>query len=371
MPSVNPYQAASPVIDDRQNLAFDSVIESSDYAALLPHRDLEAILIKILFGLLVFMSVVFAAMIIMALVLRGWHESLIPVAILTVVMMTGTAYLVRYTRAGQRSRGKLKHNPDLLSVARGELTELGIAFYDGTRQHWFGPQYLVNTVVSDVGVRVYVDQNPYRYLALTSRMFDSYSVKVAERLRQHWCDQAAHATDPGVPAGLDAWTALNPMPEDAIAFVGTVTMTQPMRTPEVRKIAIIESISILGMILIGVICNGADLFWFGYAAIAYALFALYFNAKRWWQYFHGTSVNAWNQRGWISLSELAILMGSRGVRMPLREVGNYVDHGSTLEIATSEGGTFFIARDHVASDADWTQMVHGCRAIVKHEQLSR
>jgi hypothetical protein len=209
------------------------------------------------------------------------------------------------------------------------------------------------------------DRDPDRYLALTARMFDGYNADVAQRLKQRWCALAATATTPGVPAGLEAWTTLNPAPPDAIEFVGTVTSTETMQTPEVQKIAIHESLVIVIGILLLVFPNQFNMWWLKYSIVfAIVPFLLYANVKRWWQYFRAcNSVTTWNQRGWISPLEFAILKDSRGVRISLGEVDNYVDHDSYLEITTLAGSTYFIARDQVASDADWTQVVNACRGI--------
>ncbi len=361
--AINPYQSASAVHDDRTRLTFDSIIEPRDYAELLPHRDREVILVRTLVGLLMFVSLLIAVGITVGLALRGWDNVVVPAMVLSVLIFLGASIFAWYFRTSQRAYRQLKRHPDLLSIARGELSELGISFHDGTRQHWFGPQYLVNAVVSNDGVRVYVDQNAYRYLALTSRMFDGYNADVAERLRLQWCSASSHATDPATPVGIESWMALNPTSVDAIEFVGTVTITQSLRTPANRKAAIIESVSVAMLIAMGVFANGVHQPWLGISFIGYSLFVLYFNVRRWWNYFRGNEVQSWWQRGWVSPREIAILIHNRGVRYLLDEVATYSDYGKLILFTTRNSTTSYLLREHVTSDTQWIEL---CALIARH-----
>ncbi len=354
--AINPYQSASAVHDDRTRLTFDSIIEPRDYAELLPNRDREVILLRTLVGLLMVVSLLIATGITLGLALRGWDNDMVPALVLSVLMFLGAGVFAWYFRTSQRAHRQLKQHPDLLGIARGELTELGISFHDGTRQHWFGPQYLVNVVVSNYGVRVYVDQNAYRYLALTSRMFDGYSSEVAERLRLQWCSSSSHATDSATPVGVESWMELNPVPDDAIEFVGTVTMTHSLRTPANRKAAIIQSVSVAVLIFMGVLANAVHQPGLGYLLTGYSLFVLYYNVRRWWNYYRGNEVQSWWQRGWVSPREIAILIHNRGVRYLLDEVANYAEYGRLMLFTTRNGTTNYLLREQVTSDREWSEL---------------
>ena len=366
---INPYQTPVAALGeaDAQSLTFAGEINAEDYAALVPRGNFESVLYKVLCALLALLSMVFTLVIVAGFIVHGVAESETPVGAIVITILMGiVACLVwRHNKPVQRARRALKRHPDLLSQAYGRLTESGLAFHDGTLQHWFGPQHLLRVTCSDNGVRIPVDLDPSRFIALTSRLFDQYSQTAMQRLLAHWRLSAKSVASPEEIVGLDLWHELAPMPQDGVAFQGTLTLQQPMRTPLNRQAAVIVSISTILLFPMGVFGGdvfGGDVFayWARCGFIATGILSIPFCLRTWWQYFRGTTVVSWHQRGWISPSELAILRGSHGCRMSTAQftdpASGHVDHGEIVELIAPSTARYFLARDHVSDDQQWTQI---------------
>lgn len=361
---INPY-SPPPIADDddRTRLAFDAVIEERDYLELLPRRDSEAFLSAVLLGLLAFSTLLMLTVIAVGLKLHGWNDALIPVVVVAVIFLSGTVFVFRFARPVRRARRTLKRNPDLLGIVRGQVTESGLAFYDGALQYWLGPQRLLASSASAAGFRIPLDEKPYRYLALTPRMFDQYNEQVASRLKNVWHQSSAAATDQSHPAGLDLWQELNPMPDDAVSFSGTATLQYPMRTPQLRQTAFIEFAASISAIFVGVFWSdsieGID----KYVPMVIGVLGLVFSAYHWKQYFFDTTTQTWNQRGWISPRELAVVRGCVGVRISLNEIAQVTDHGGLVSLASESGDTYYLYRDQFQNDGAWTQTLRYVAAV--------
>ncbi len=278
-------------------------------------------------------------------------------------MLTVVAVLLKFITSSRRARGKLKQRSDLLGIARGEVNKNGIAFFDGKRLHWFGPQHLLTSTSTKNGFRVRLDADPYRYLSLTKRLFDFYDTALARQLQQQWKDAAASVTT-DEPLGIDLWRELCPMPDDAIPFRGTVTIQQPMKTPQNRKTAITESAASVVLVCMGML--GKDVFhlWVACGMVGWGVVSSLSSVRIWWKYFHGVHTQAWSQQGWISPVELAFILGSHGVRISLNEIRSCTEHGNLLVLSIISGGIFYLARDHVASKEEWNRITNQTSGMV-------
>ena len=95
--------------------------------------------------------------------------------------------------------------------------------------YWFGPHALRDCVASRRGLRVRVDGNPFRFLALTARMFEDYHPATAKRLIQSW--QKASAS--GQLPTWQLWHQVGRPPDQAIQFRYAIPSlaTQPFPSP--------------------------------------------------------------------------------------------------------------------------------------------
>lgn len=354
---INPYQSprTASVAVDTQGLAFAGEIDAIDYAALLPRGNFESILYKVLLTLLASMSVVFGGAIIFGTITRRATPDFAIFVIVT-LMVIGVWVVWRRIKSQHRAERALKRHPDLIGLVHGHLTESGLAFHDGKRQHWFGPQRLLEVTFSDDGVRIPVDQNPERYIALTSRLFDDYSLPAIQQLFNHWRQSASAVTTPDETLGLDLWIDLAPMPDDSVAFQGSLTIKQPMRTPLNRQAAIAASASPVVLITMGYFGTEVFATWAQTSFIVLGILLILWSLFGWWQYFRGTTVVTWNQLGWISPDELAVVRGCHGVRMSKDEFSEHVDHGEIVELIAHSAAIMFLARDQVSDDEQWAKI---------------
>ncbi len=356
----NPYLAPPMVSDDRMLLAFDGVIGENDYAQLLPNRDLESLLYKLLLAILALITLLLFSATMVAVLLKGWNIVLRPVVLIGTITAVGTIFIIYIRRPIRRSRRNLKKRPDLLGVARGQLTESGLEYYDGMHHHWFGPHHLLTSKVTSAGIRVRVSRDPRSYLALTARMFDHYSEEVATRLQQCWHKTVANQPSAEIPPGWEQWSELNPIPDGAVAFCGTITSQLPLRTPQVLGTALIELVSAIACLTMGLLELRIFEMQAQYVLLVLGMCGLINNILTWRRYFRGMSEELWIQRGWISTQELAILRQSWGVRLKLNEIREITDYGTVIALTDDAGASFYFARDHVESDADWESIRLRC-----------
>ncbi|TWT82456.1 hypothetical protein CA13_39190 [Planctomycetes bacterium CA13] len=355
----NPYQPAQPVDGNslpEDILRFNGVIEPDDYRCLLPQNHSERILYLVLAALLT-ITILFVGSAGLFFVSTG--NLLIGLANFAFCVLIGLGLWFIQRRIGKQgiTRRHLKKHPDLLGTARGEFSQSGLLFNDGTYQYWFGPSRLVNVGVSKKGIRFSVDGSPYRYLAFTNRLFESYSIFSAAPLKQTWIRLANEKTTDEDPFYLDVWNQVSHPPADAIRFRGQMTLRQPMKTPQLRKQASAELVS---PVLAG--C----LFWFArdsihpiflWSGIIYTVFALTVNCRTWWNYFKGTSVQVWHQHGWISPDEFASCNNESAVRMPTTKISTFTMEDNLVTLTTESGASYFIPRDHVATQEQWNRLV--------------
>lgn len=357
---INPYAPVSAGKDDRTRLTFDGSIEPLDYAELLPRWDVESVLIRILLALLALTMAVVVSALIVGLWIRGLAREVIPLVIPLVgfglVIGAGMGSAVRFIRPTQRARRKLKRFPDLLGPACGQVTESGLTFDCGDREHWFGPQSLLASQVSAAGIRVRIDQDPDRFLALTSRMFDGFDETVALRIHRSWHEALAVSTPDDEPVGLDLWYEMNTVGDEAVAFRGAVTLQQTLRTPENLRKAVLETFVAIAVVLIGCLGGGLLSEWGRYGTLALGTISVISSLWIWMRYFRGMQVETWTQSGWLSQRELAIQRQSVGIRVPLSEIHTVDDHGDILVLAGKSGSVYYLSREHFENDEDWASI---------------
>jgi hypothetical protein len=243
----------------------------------------------------------------------------------------------------------LKRNPDLLGTARGELNESGLKFDDGVHQYWFGPAHMLGAEITASGIRVSVDTNPDRYLALTDRLFEAYDPKAAQLLRRHWANAAATPEARQRPEYRYLWDQIGAAPAEAIHFRGGVAVMGEESPPR-----IVANVTIAILLLVPFYLNFSEP-WTLWAAGILIVYGLAMNSKRWRSYVARLSQQVWNCDGWVTSKEVAINHGETGVRMPASQVvASLTDDG--LMLTTQGGAAYHLSRDHLVDPNQWRRL---------------
>lgn len=338
------------------SLRFDGVIERDDYQRLLPRGEREMWLCLVLAVLLGFCILLCGPVSVLFAMSEG--KLLVGMGLIAfwTLMLAALWFLKLRINAGDRATRYLKLYPDVLGTAQGEFTADGLAFHDGVHTYWFGPQHLLRTAVSADGMRVQVDARPYRYLALSARLFNGFNVDSANQLKSHWRVLAAPPSVADDPQGVELWNQISQPPTEAIPFRGSATAVIPLRTPNFRNKALIESSSLLLVATILIFArdySGSWIYWVGVLVVSYGLIT---NTLNWWNYFKRTQQQSWYQLGWVSPQELAICTGNAGVRMPLSETVQKTNDQDQVLLTMRSGQSYCILREMVDTDALWQRL---------------
>lgn len=337
-------------------LRFDGEIEPADYQRMLPRRDQEWWLYLVLAVLLGICILVFGPL----SVLYAFSEQELPVGLGLIafwtLMLAGLWFLKRRVSSSDRATRYLKLYPDLLGTAQGEFTIDGLLFHDGVHTIWFGPQLLTQIGIRADGMRVQVDASTYRYLALSARLFDSFNVDSAKRLKRHWQKLAETLTQDEHPHGLELWNQLSQPPAEAILFSGTAEAPNPWRSPASRNKALIESGTLLFLAAFMIMEYGRIEPWMFWGCGLLGGYAIVTTLLSWWNYFGGAQRYSWYQSGWISPLEFAICCGNCGARMPRSEIVHKTESPERVQLTMHSGQTYCIPRQMVVADEQWQRL---------------
>ena len=361
--TINPYQPTLPPDTDEDlshspsdRILFDGVIERQDYQRLLPNRQflwwLQAVLLIVLMPVLVGSTLIAA----FKLALEGVTSEAIIIMLVSATTMIIAGWCIAAMRTGWRSRKYLSRFPDLIGVAHGEFNRDGLLTHDGIRQHWIGPTGLSSAMVSKVGIRVPLPGSPYRYLAYTKRMFDSYSLSQAEKMLAIWRKKAAQSTptDPNPIANL--WTSASEPPGGAVLFKGYCSVRESLRSSrEMQERAIGETVITLVTFAVAIFFISDRNFIFWSAAIS-ALICGYSGYQTWRQLLYGTMERSWYQYGWVSASEVAICHNEWGTIFSHCEITKVEVASNYLAIVSGIDTRHFILREQVADDFAWLRL---------------
>lgn len=365
--TINPYQPTllpdpneDPNFAASHRMFFDGRIEREDYERLLPNSRLLGwlqvalllVIVPLLAGalLLALASIIKDGMTSGAFITLGVSVMSLAVAIFAVAAM----------RRRWRSRKYLSHFPDILGPARGEFNNDGLLMHDGVRQHWFGPTFLSASKVFKAGIRVPLPQvNPYRYLAITSRLFDAYSHTQAKQLQAVWRKNAVKiiATDAhrvGNPIA-NRWTVAIDPPEGAISFSGYFSSTESSKSEETKQQVISETFGFIGIFIAVIALATYDnpLFW---GAIMFLFVSGFSGFFTWRKYLYGTVDQSWYQYGWVSVTQIATCHNELGTLIERGEISSIDSNDQMFSLTTHENSQLFIFREHVSGDAAWLRL---------------
>ena len=349
--SINPYQVTHPsdstsAVDLR--LVFDGAIGEDDYRGLLP-RNWEWWLCMVLVVLLAICLALFTSVtVVTVLFVRD------PLVVMTLIgccaaMAVAFWLAVRFVNPKVRARRVLKRNPDLLGTARGELNSSGLRFEDGVHQYWFGPAHMLGATITASGIRVGVDPNRDRYLALTDRLFEAYDPEAAHRLHHHWAVLSATPEARQRPGYRALWDQIGAAPAEAIHFRGGVAVMG-----EERQQRLAANVIIALLLLVPSYLNFSEP-WTLWATGILVVYALAMNSKRWRSFVERQSQQVWNCDGWVTSNEVAINNGETGVRMPAKQIEvSQLDDG--LMVTTKGGAAYDLARDPLLEPEQWPRL---------------
>ncbi|MEM6468742.1 MAG: hypothetical protein AAF802_04180 [Planctomycetota bacterium] len=357
--SINPYQPRVDRGSISHKLLIDGTITEQDYASLLPRRDFESVLLGILFFLLILVTTIVSLAVVASVVKNGWDLFVVPAAAIVLLCTAGSAFLFAHTRPLARARRLLKMWPDLLCHVQGSLSETGLHFFDGQRRYWFSSGRLSKTSVTDEGVRIYLDENPLRFLAISRQMIDGFDLLTANRLKQIWQDSTPKDDSPQI----GSWSNVMPKPKGAVGFEGWVSIEQPLRTAEMSQRIKIEVGTTAIVAFITPFTTGwAQYFFFVLFTISVLSLA---NCVR--KYYRGKSVQTWHQYGWINSTHIALLAEGYGEQIPISDIANHFDHDQSITLQSASNRYYFLMREQFQSDDDWSRMLAYCGVEKKNQ----
>ncbi len=359
--SVNPYEPmalSEKTLSSGDRLIFDGVIEATDYSSLLPNRTLVRWMqYGIVLLLLPLTLVGILALPIGLATSRIPGDRLVAFSVFTMLFSIFLSLWVGVWSMSprQRSRRLLRRYPDLIGAAQGEFNASGLMFHDGMRQHWFGPSILAHAIVSRAGIRTPVDSSPYRYLAITSRLFDHFDLDTALKFQATWLRLSAIAEKSIVDEARSVWDVAAQTPANAVSFKGYLTTRVPMKSIEVKQTAAIHTVSAVIFIMVAFYWNDLSpyLLW---AFIGLGVMSALSMINLWHQYYYQVRELTTYQYGWVNAKNLVFCSNEKGLCIARDEVTNVHSTDSAMRIETKASGQFWIFRDHVQSDLEWQDL---------------
>ncbi len=347
--SVNPYQPPATEKFDGQfagRLSFSGIIEPKDYRELMATTTGEQI------GWVVFESPVVGFGVPTVVTFFLYQTTLRPLVSLVALACLLTAFLLLQRQYSRKAiaRRQLELNPDLLGLAEGEVTRDGLLFFDGTHHYWFGPTSIFTAMVSSRGMRIPVDANPYRYLAITRRLFETYDLSVARRIAVSWRQSLFRGEQPS----MAMWDQIGTPPHDAIRLKvnSSVNLMPGLKSPiviglkDVLALAVITALGAYNfsqsrwslLILFGFI---------GYAVMLLAMLLQRFARRK--------LAHQFVQDGWITAESLALHHSTAGFRMPTQLLNLKLVDGERL-VGTLHSQPFEIHRSMLVDQGDWERL---------------
>lgn len=119
---------------------------------------------------------------------------------MTVFSLAALLFCIRMASTRIRARSYLKKFPDLLGAMEGTFNANGLVLEDTEKTHWFPWVQLSSMAVSNAGVRIPLDNDPRRFLALAEELFDGFrpcdmeQLHARNRVAQSSYDELAKAS---------------------------------------------------------------------------------------------------------------------------------------------------------------------------------
>jgi hypothetical protein len=180
---INPYQATTEFDSTPVSVSFEGVVDESMYSRFLPAGERTAFLVfGAILGLIVLPGMLLS-LFFGIFIARDWGM-IIGSSILICIMTGPLIYCLRYPTNEEKARRYLKVFPDLVGSMQGTFDANGLVLWDDCKMHWFPWMLLSNFRVSKAGVRVQLEQDHRRFLALGSELFQGDPRNDLELLRK-------------------------------------------------------------------------------------------------------------------------------------------------------------------------------------------
>ncbi len=180
---INPYQATTEFDSTPVSVSFEGVVDESMYSRFLPAGERTAFLVfGAILGLIVLPGMLLA-LFFGIFVARDWGM-IIGSSILICIMTGPLIYCLRYPTRDEKARRYLKVFPDLVGAMKGRFDTNGLVLWDESKMHWFPWMLLSSFRVSKAGVRVQLEHDHRRFLALGSELFQGDPRNELELLRK-------------------------------------------------------------------------------------------------------------------------------------------------------------------------------------------
>lgn len=360
MASENPYQPPTTEQCLSERLVFDGVIDQADYFELYTQSSVER------FGWSIFESSLLTIIlppVLTAGVYQYWHQSpwqLYFTGLAFPTLVAGLFVLQRTLSRRAIVRRELAHHPDLLGVAQGELSADGFLFYDGVHHYWFGPYLLSNCIVTRHGVRIQTDSNPFRYLALTRRLFRHYDYTSARRLLRSWLWLGVEGKLPS----LSLWNQLGEAPSEAIHFrfeTQDIPRRAPPLQPQNSRTQAVLSLLFMGLAIAATWNSVGRWLLLFYIAIWPLTMLIIFVQKRLASRLPSPTTI---QHNWITQQEFATHNNHAGMRVPTHRLKLAVLSDDKIS-GELHGRTMEIERAMLVDPNQWVQLCALVAALPK------
>jgi hypothetical protein len=357
-PTINPYEPIpfrAPPLLSIEPLTFDGVIESADYREMLP-RDQEWWLCLVLSIMLAICILIFGSVTVVLAISSGRLLLAVGVSGFWTLMLAALWFLKRRISSADRASRMLKKNPDVLGSASGVISDSGVVFRDGVRTWWFGPQHHKHTAILRSGIRLHVEGSTYRYLALSARIFECYSIEQARGLKRRWTEHAGIHVGQDSPVNAELLNRVGVPPIDAIHFKGQVITEISMRTPAIRNRAIADLLAYLSIPVLALFFRERLETWVFWVSMLFVVYGLATNFRMWLYYFSRTFQQSQYHYGWIDEQEFATFNNTAAVRMPLAEIALKTDSQDLVVLILKGGQPYQLPRHLVASEKHWNRL---------------
>lgn len=180
---INPYQATTEFDSTPVSVSFEGVVDESMYRRFLPAGERTAFLaFGAILGLIVLPGMLLA-LFFGIFIARDWGM-IIGSSVLICIMTGPLIYCLRYPTNDEKARRYLEVFPDLVGAMKGTFDANGLVLWDDSKMHWFPWMLLSSFRVSKAGVRVQIEQDHRRFLALGSELFQGDPRNELELLRK-------------------------------------------------------------------------------------------------------------------------------------------------------------------------------------------
>ena len=358
----DPYRPPAASIDyvpaTSVPLEFLGEITQSDYKRMLP-TTMDIVWGRVMFslGLVVLLPLLAATGVMVFQKIPGAGVAVTVASLVVAVAISVAIYLVSPSARAYRY---LRGNTDLLGPAKGTLSERGLMFDDGNCKHWFSWPSLHAVSPRADGIRVSLDSRPNRFLALSSRIFLTYSRKHADRIVAEFARRKRTTDELQLGSGEMFEKSLT----DDGFFSGTISVSQSLKSAELRATVISGLVTGIFLILVAVSAVG---YWRLISILG--VYCLAGSAQSYWQYMYGSKVSNHLAWGWIDSSGLIYAFDSRATWRPRTAFNKIVPCEQYFEFHLVGGECLFVYVEHMKNPTEFIRVAYAWKIVTAASQL--